>query len=355
MSAPLSIAVYFTMWWIVLFAILPFGVNRSMRPALDRPSARRRSRGAGHADDRPQGAVDDGWSRRCFSPRSTPICSGRADPGARSSGLLDPFATPGSVDFSRIGADRWRRPPRKAVRSHPPPAHRRRRRAGGFGSLMPSFKTTRRVRHSAANMFDLVADVERYPEFVPLCQSLRVRRRTDGAPGVEVLVCDMAVGYRAIREKFTSRVTLDRPQLQGARRICRGAVQPSRQHLDLSRRGATAGLPDRILHRLRVPQPHPRRLMGSMFDAAFRKFAQAFEARADVVYGRPPGSRRRATPPRRAYRARSRPTPAGWRRGPSVAEAPLQPRRPIRPPPRRRNAPGRPAFPACRRRGRRCR
>ena len=48
---------------------------------------------------------------------------------------------------------------------------------------MPSFKTTRRVRHSAAKMFDLVADVERYPEFVPLCQTLRVRRGSTAAPG----------------------------------------------------------------------------------------------------------------------------------------------------------------------------
>ena len=59
---------------------------------------------------------------------------------------------------------------------------------------MPSFKTTRRVRHSADKMFDLVADVERYPEFVPLCQSLRVRRRAPGSQAAEILLCDMAVG-----------------------------------------------------------------------------------------------------------------------------------------------------------------
>ena len=43
---------------------------------------------------------------------------------------------------------------------------------------MPQFSTTRRVRHAAADMFDLVADVERYPEFVPLCKALKVRQRT---------------------------------------------------------------------------------------------------------------------------------------------------------------------------------
>src|SRR5579864_5499176 len=79
---------------------------------------------------------------------------------------------------------------------------------------MPSFNTTRRVRHSAADMFALVADVERYPEFVPLCRSLKIRRRTSAGDGVEILLADMEIGYRAIKEKFTSRVTLDRPRLK---------------------------------------------------------------------------------------------------------------------------------------------
>jgi coenzyme Q-binding protein COQ10 len=154
---------------------------------------------------------------------------------------------------------------------------------------MPSFKTTRRVRHSANEMFDLVADVERYPEFVPLCQTLRVRRRTSGEKGVEVLLCDMAVGYRAIREKFTSRVTLDRAQL----RVLVEYVEGPFSYLE------------NVWNFCDEPQPPDSRieffisyefrsrilagLMGSMFDAAFRKFAQAFETRADTVYGRPAG------------------------------------------------------------------
>src|ERR1700716_431203 len=79
---------------------------------------------------------------------------------------------------------------------------------------MPQFSTKRRVRHSATHMFDLVADVERYPEFVPLCRSLKVRQRIPEPEGVEVLVADMTVAYRFIHETFTSRVTLDRPDLQ---------------------------------------------------------------------------------------------------------------------------------------------
>src|SRR5258708_9015720 len=74
---------------------------------------------------------------------------------------------------------------------------------------MPQFQTRRRVKPSAASMFDLVADIERYPEFVPLCRSMRVIRRAQFVDR-EVVVAEMTVAYKLIRESFTSRVTLDR-------------------------------------------------------------------------------------------------------------------------------------------------
>ena len=77
---------------------------------------------------------------------------------------------------------------------------------------MPEFSTRRRVQHSAANMFALVADVEGYPEFVPLCKSLKVRRRTT-ENGREVIVADMTIAYKVVSETFTSRVTLERKRL----------------------------------------------------------------------------------------------------------------------------------------------
>src|SRR5271157_5976312 len=79
---------------------------------------------------------------------------------------------------------------------------------------MPEFSTKRRVTHSAAEMFDLVADIERYPEFVPLCRDLKIRSRTSGSENVEIVVADMTVAYKVVHETFTSRVTLDRPNLQ---------------------------------------------------------------------------------------------------------------------------------------------
>ena len=149
---------------------------------------------------------------------------------------------------------------------------------------MPSFSNTRVVNHSATDMFALVADVENYPKFVPLCQALRVRRRTQSGEGVEILVADMTVAYKVIRETFTSRVTLDRPRL---------TIQV--EYLDgpfsrLDNRWTFRDLPPRRCEvGFHISYEFRSRalglLMGAMFDAAFRRFAEAFERRADEVYG----------------------------------------------------------------------
>jgi len=139
------------------------------------------------------------------------------------------------------------------------------------------------VRHAASDMFDLVADVKRYPEFVPLCRALRVRRHVESGDGITVLTADMTVAYKMIHETFTSRVTLDRPRMKIAV-----------EYLD----GPFSQLDNRWSFR-----PHGEReseiiffiayefrsrmlglLMGTMFDTAFQKFAEAFERRADAVY-----------------------------------------------------------------------
>ena len=78
---------------------------------------------------------------------------------------------------------------------------------------MPSFSTTRRVPFTPRQMFDLVADVERYPEFLPLCEGLSVKKR-EREGDKELLVAEMTVGYRAFRETFVSRVILDFARLQ---------------------------------------------------------------------------------------------------------------------------------------------
>src|SRR3989304_5828229 len=77
---------------------------------------------------------------------------------------------------------------------------------------MPKFATERRVQHSAGEMFDLVADCEAYPRFVPLCENLVVRGRGQ-EDGKEILIADMTVAYGLVRDTFTTRDVLDRDGL----------------------------------------------------------------------------------------------------------------------------------------------
>jgi coenzyme Q-binding protein COQ10 len=152
---------------------------------------------------------------------------------------------------------------------------------------MPQFSTTRLVQHSAADMFDLVADVENYPQFVPLCQSLAVRRRSKNGEGREVIVADMTVAYKFIRETFTSRVTLDRPNLTILVEYLEGPFRRMNNRWSFRPVSASSCEVEFFLayeFRSRTLGV----LMGSVFDAAFRRFAAAFERRADQVYGAQP-------------------------------------------------------------------
>jgi coenzyme Q-binding protein COQ10 len=136
-------------------------------------------------------------------------------------------------------------------------------------------------------MFDLVADVERYPEFVPLCRVLKVRRREPGEPGVETLIADMEVGYKAIHERFTSRVALDRPRLKIRVEYVDGPFSRLENLWNFSDAGEGGGSRVEFYIAYEFRSRLLAALMGSMFDIAFRKFSAAFEARADAVYGRP--------------------------------------------------------------------
>jgi len=149
---------------------------------------------------------------------------------------------------------------------------------------MPQFTTVRRVHHRADQMFALVADVEKYPEFLPMCEALSIRSRKE-RDGKALLIADMTVGYKLIRETFTSQVLLkpeenviDVKYLDGPFRYLdnRWTFKPVEDaaycdvefFIDYEFKSRTLGL-----------------LMGTMFDLAFKKFSEAFEKRADQIYG----------------------------------------------------------------------
>ncbi|WP_420393528.1 type II toxin-antitoxin system RatA family toxin [Acuticoccus sp.] len=151
---------------------------------------------------------------------------------------------------------------------------------------MPQFQTTRRVKHAVDNMFDLVADVQAYPRFVPLCKALTVRRRDRLPDGREVLVAEMTVAYKFLRETFTSRVTLDRANNVIDVTYLDGPFKElfNRWTFTAVDEATTdVGFAIRYEFRSRALAA----VMGSVFDHAFRRFAAAFEERADRVYGVP--------------------------------------------------------------------
>jgi coenzyme Q-binding protein COQ10 len=168
---------------------------------------------------------------------------------------------------------------------------------------MPQFSTRRRVRHSAADMFDLVADIERYPEFVPLCRSLRVLRRTT-EEGRDIVVAEMTIAYKLIRETFTSRVTIERDRLQILVEYLDGPFSRMENRwrfhpVEGNGEGEACQVEACEVEACGVEACEVEffiayefrsrafgLLMGALFDAAFRRFAAAFERRADEVFGK---------------------------------------------------------------------
>jgi coenzyme Q-binding protein COQ10 len=149
---------------------------------------------------------------------------------------------------------------------------------------VPSFRTSHVVAHSSDQMFELVADVPSYPQFVPLCRGIKIKRRFPAADGTQIFISEMEVGYKAVREKFTSRVVLNRP----AGRIDVAYVDGPFSHLE-NRWTFTDAHEGACRVEFFIAYEFRSRmlatLMGSMFDAAFRKFSSAFEARADQIFG----------------------------------------------------------------------
>jgi len=150
---------------------------------------------------------------------------------------------------------------------------------------MPQFSSKRRLHHSAPQMFDLVADVERYPEFVPLCKSLKIRQRTPKPDGTEIVIADMTISFKLVREAFTSRVTLDRPNLKIMAEYLKGPFS------NLENRWSFEPKTDvdcdvGFFLAYEFKSRMLAMLMGTMFDTAFQRFAAAFEKRADAIYGK---------------------------------------------------------------------
>lgn len=143
---------------------------------------------------------------------------------------------------------------------------------------MPQHKEKRSLPFRPEQLFDLVADIESYPDFLPWCQGARIRERKGN-----IITADLIIGYKMFRERFTSIVTLERPHaisvqyLSGplSRLTNQWEFKPDEKggcdlffHVDFDFRSSLLSA-----------------MMEMFFDKALRRMAAAFEARAKNLYG----------------------------------------------------------------------
>jgi coenzyme Q-binding protein COQ10 len=149
---------------------------------------------------------------------------------------------------------------------------------------MPSFTTQRHVPFTAAQMFALVADIEKYPEFLPLCTGLAVLSREKSGDG-EALTARMSVGYKAIHESFTTRIETKPAEKCIEVSYLDGPFK--RLHNRWSFYDDASGCIVDFFIDYEFRSRLLAAVVGTVFDQAFRRFAAAFEERAMKIYGLP--------------------------------------------------------------------
>lgn len=134
-------------------------------------------------------------------------------------------------------------------------------------------------------MYALVADIENYPQFVPLCQNLTIQSRQQASEdGCEIVVAEMTVAYKLIRETFECRVKLDPNNQTILVSYLDGPFRTLENRWSFKTKGDKRSDVDFFLA-YEFRNAFFERLMGAVFDRAFGKFSEAFEVRANAIYG----------------------------------------------------------------------
>ena len=149
---------------------------------------------------------------------------------------------------------------------------------------MPTHSETRQLPYSAQQMYDLVADVARYPEFLPWTAAARIRSVSPGEEGTSVMLADLVISFKLFRERFGSRVVL-RP---GEKRIETEYLDGPFKHM-ISTWNFTdneAGCAVDFFVDFEFRNLLLQKAAGLFFYEAMQRIVRAFEARADALYGR---------------------------------------------------------------------
>ena len=142
---------------------------------------------------------------------------------------------------------------------------------------MPRHSETRHLPYAPEQLFDLVADVEHYDEFLPWVVAVRVRSSSE-----RETIADLVVGFNAFKERFTSRVVKVRPT-----RICVDYIEGPLKYLhnywrfERAEDGTEVHFSVDFAFKSRLFES----LAGAMFDRALRRMTDAFEQRAAALYG----------------------------------------------------------------------
>ncbi|MCZ2328595.1 type II toxin-antitoxin system RatA family toxin [Bartonella sp. F02] len=151
---------------------------------------------------------------------------------------------------------------------------------------MPTFTTQKKIAHTAPEMFDLVSDIECYPEFLPMCEALTIRSRKKNEEKT-LIIADMTVGYKMIQETFTTQVFLQPKESIIEVQYIDGPFK----YLENRWRFHSLENSNACNVEFFIDYEFKNKIFGlvmsSVFDIAFHKFTDAFEMRAHQVYGFP--------------------------------------------------------------------
>lgn len=144
---------------------------------------------------------------------------------------------------------------------------------------MPTHKEQRILPYTSDQMFGLVGDIARYPEFLPWCSSARIIRQEK-----DFILAELTIGYKVIRERFVSRVELDHKAKTINVTYVSGPLKALRNEWTFSSAGKKKCKIDFFVH-FEFSNPFLATMMNMFFDIAFRRMVAAFEKRAAELYG----------------------------------------------------------------------
>jgi coenzyme Q-binding protein COQ10 len=143
---------------------------------------------------------------------------------------------------------------------------------------MPTHSEWRHLDHTPQQLFDLVTDIEKYPEFLPWCVAARIRKRDD-----DVILADLVIGYKMFRERFTSQVSLSGPGLIDVA-YSEGPFKYLNNHW-IFEEGVDGGCDIDFFVEFELRSRLLEKIIGVVFNEAIQRMVSAFERRADDLYG----------------------------------------------------------------------